>query len=64
MHFLPDLGVLYALGRAPNFYEIHPWAGLGTEQQNIYSSDPNTGNQMPFKIGTIPCPDCFWTIPN
>jgi hypothetical protein len=26
LHFLQDLGELYALHRAPNFYEIHPWA--------------------------------------
>jgi hypothetical protein len=26
LHFLPDLDALYALRRAPNFYEIHPWA--------------------------------------
>jgi hypothetical protein len=25
LHFLLDLGVLYALHRAPNFNEIHPW---------------------------------------
>jgi hypothetical protein len=25
LHFLPDLGELYALRFAPNFYEIHPW---------------------------------------
>ncbi len=24
LHFIPDLDVLYALCRAPNFYEIHP----------------------------------------
>jgi hypothetical protein len=24
LHFFPDLGALYALGGAPNFYEIHP----------------------------------------
>jgi hypothetical protein len=24
LHFLPDLGALYALPRAPNFYEIQP----------------------------------------
>jgi hypothetical protein len=26
LHFLPDLGALYALRRSPNFYEIHPWS--------------------------------------
>jgi hypothetical protein len=26
LHFLPDLDALYPLGRAPNFYEIHPWS--------------------------------------
>jgi hypothetical protein len=25
LDFLPELGALYALRRAPNFYEIHPW---------------------------------------
>jgi hypothetical protein len=25
LHFLPDLGVHYALRHTPNFYEIHPW---------------------------------------
>jgi hypothetical protein len=24
LHFLSNLGALYALRRAPNFYEIHP----------------------------------------
>jgi hypothetical protein len=24
LHFLEDLGEHYALGRVPNFYEIHP----------------------------------------
>jgi hypothetical protein len=24
LYFLPDLGALYALGRAPNFYDVHP----------------------------------------
>jgi hypothetical protein len=24
LHFLPDLGALYALHPTPNFYEIHP----------------------------------------
>jgi hypothetical protein len=24
-HFLPDLGALYTLRCAPNFYEIDPW---------------------------------------
>jgi hypothetical protein len=26
LHFPPDLDALYALRRAPNFYEIHPRA--------------------------------------
>ena len=25
VYFLSDLGALYALHHAPNFYEIHPW---------------------------------------
>jgi hypothetical protein len=27
LHFLPDLDAIYALRRAPNFYEIHPLEG-------------------------------------
>jgi hypothetical protein len=27
LHFHPDLGAVYALRHAPNFYEIHPRAG-------------------------------------
>jgi hypothetical protein len=26
LYFLPDFDALYALFRAPNFYEIHPWS--------------------------------------
>jgi hypothetical protein len=26
-HFLPDLGALYTLRHAPNYYEMHPKSG-------------------------------------
>jgi hypothetical protein len=37
LYFLPDLGALYALRRAPNFYEIHPRTHIseGSDQHLI-----------------------------
>jgi hypothetical protein len=34
LHFLPDLGVLYGLSRAPSFYEIHPLEKNSWEKLN------------------------------
>jgi hypothetical protein len=36
LHFLPDLAALYALHRAPNFYEIHPSLVAKHNKNNFY----------------------------